>query len=149
MWINFLYKGNKNICCVGDDDQSIYSWRGADVSNLLNFEKTFNNVEIIRLEQNYRSTKNILICASKLISKNKGRYGKELWSDNEQGNKISINGFWDTKEESTFVSDKIENLLSDKKKLSQIAILFRIAAHTDRLRKDLYPWVYRFELWVV
>ena len=130
MWINFLYKGNKNICCVGDDDQSIYSWRGADVSNLLNFEKTFNNVEIIRLEQNYRSTKNILICASKLISKNKGRYGKELWSDNEQGNKISINGFWDTKEESTFVSDKIENLLSDKKKLSQIAILFRIAAHT-------------------
>ena len=78
-WIHFLYKGNKNICCVGDDDQSIYSWRGADVTNLLNFEKNFENVTIVRLEQNYRSTRNILSCASTLISKNKGRYGKELW----------------------------------------------------------------------
>ena len=103
---SLLYQGNKNICCVGDDDQSIYSWRGAEVSNLLNFEKNFENVQIIRLEQNYRSTKKILNCASKLISKNKGRYGKELWSDNDEGNKIRINGFWETKEESTFVSDK-------------------------------------------
>ena len=129
-WIHYLYQGNKNICCVGDDDQSIYSWRGAEVSNLLNFEKNFENVQIIRLEQNYRSTKKILNCASKLISKNKGRYGKELWSDNDEGNKIRINGFWETKEESTFVSDKIENLISNKTKLSEISILFRIAAHT-------------------
>ena len=129
-WIHYLYQGNKNICCVGDDDQSIYSWRGAEVSNLLNFEKNFENALIIRLEQNYRSTKKILNCASKLISKNKGRYGKELWSDNDEGNKIRINGFWETKEESTFVSDKIENLISNKTKLSEISILFRIAAHT-------------------
>ncbi len=129
-WIHYLYLGNKNICCVGDDDQSIYSWRGAEVSNLLNFEKNFENAQIIRLEQNYRSTKKILNCASKLISKNKGRYGKELWSDNDEGNKIRINGFWETKEESTFVSDKIENLISNKTKLSEISILFRIAAHT-------------------
>ncbi len=129
-WIHYLYQGNKNICCVGDDDQSIYSWRGAEVSNLLNFEKNFENTQIIRLEQNYRSTKKILNCASKLISKNKGRYGKELWSDNDEGNKIRINGFWETKEESTFVSDKIENLISNKTKLSEISILFRIAAHT-------------------
>ncbi len=129
-WIHYLYQGNKNICCVGDDDQSIYSWRGAEVSNLLNFEKNFENVQIIRLEQNYRSTKKILNCASKLISKNKGRYGKELWSDNDEGNKIRINGFWETKEESTFVSDKIENLISNKTKLSEISILFRISAHT-------------------
>ena len=113
-WIHFLYKGNKNICCVGDDDQSIYSWRGADVTNLLNFEKNFENVTIVRLEQNYRSTRNILSCASTLIAKNKGRYGKELWSKNQIGEKITINGFWETKEESIFVTDKIENIIKDK-----------------------------------
>ena len=112
-WIHFLQKGNKNICCVGDDDQSIYSWRGADVTNLLNFEKNFENVTIVRLEQNYRSTRNILSCASTLISKNKGRYGKELWSKNQIGEKITINGFWETKEESIFVTDKIENIIKD------------------------------------
>ena len=130
MWIHYLYQGHKNICCVGDDDQSIYSWRGADVSNLLNFEKNFSDVEIIRLEQNYRSTKNILNCASSLISKNKGRYGKELWSDNDVGDKINVNGFWETKEEAIFVSEKIENLIKDNEKLNEIAILFRVAAHT-------------------
>jgi len=136
-WLEYLYHGNKNICCVGDDDQSIYSWRGADVSNLLNFDKNFSNSLIIRLEQNYRSTKNILSCASSLIKKNKGRYGKTLWSDNEEGEKILINGFWETKEEATFVTDKIEFLIKKKISLSEIAILFRVAAHTrsfeDRL----------------
>ncbi len=129
-WIRYLYQGNQNICCVGDDDQSIYSWRGADVSNLLNFEKNFNNSEIIRLEQNYRSTKNILKCASSLISKNKGRYGKELWSENETGEKINVNGFWETKEEAIHVSDNIEKLIKNRIPLSQISILFRVAAHT-------------------
>ncbi len=136
-WIEFLYNGYKNICCVGDDDQSIYSWRGADVSNLLNFDKNFSKNQIIRLEQNYRSTKNILSCASALISKNKGRYGKDLWSENEEGEKITINGFWETKEESVFVSDKIENLIKNKNKLSEISILFRIAAHTRSFEERL------------
>jgi len=77
-WLEYLYEGHKNICCVGDDDQSIYSWRGADVTNLLEFKKNFNKPKIIRLEQNYRSTKNILECASILIDKNKNRYGKKL-----------------------------------------------------------------------
>ena len=136
-WIKYLYQGSKNICCVGDDDQSIYSWRGADVSNLLNFETNFSNTQIIRLEQNYRSTKNILSCASTLIEKNKGRYGKKLWSHNEEGEKISINGFWETKEESIYVSDKIENLIKNNKKLSEISILFRIAAHTRSFEERL------------
>ena len=137
LWIKYLYNGNKNICCVGDDDQSIYSWRGADVSNLLEFEKNFSKTKIIKLEQNYRSTKNILKSASALISKNKGRYGKELWSNNEVGEKINVNGFWETKEESVFVSDKIENLIKNKKKLSEISILFRISAHTRSFEERL------------
>ena len=129
-WLEILSEGQKNICCVGDDDQSIYSWRGADVSNLLNFEKNFEKPRIIRLEQNYRSTKNILECASYLIAKNHGRYGKKLWSENNDGDKISIRGFWETKEESFFVSDEIEKLISYKTPLNEIAILFRVAAHT-------------------
>ncbi len=137
IWIKYLYEGCKNVCCVGDDDQSIYSWRGADISNLLNFDKNFTNSKIIRLEQNYRSTKNILNCASALISKNKGRYGKELWSNNDIGEKISINGFWETKEESIYVTDEIENLIKNKKKLSEISILFRIAAHTRSFEERL------------
>ncbi len=136
-WLEYLYQGHKNICCVGDDDQSIYSWRGADVTNLLEFKKNFNDPKIIRLEQNYRSTKNILECASILIDKNKSRYGKKLWSDNEIGEKITINGFWETKEEAINTTDQIELLISKKVKLSEIAILFRVAAHTrsfeDRL----------------
>ena len=129
-WLEIFYEGHKNICCVGDDDQSIYSWRGADVSNLLNFEKNFSKPEVIRLEQNYRSTKNILECASILIQKNKGRYGKDLWSDNEEGEKIFINGFWQTKDESIFVSDQIEKLLSSNISLKEVALLFRVSAHT-------------------
>ena len=136
-WIKYLYQGNNNICCVGDDDQSIYSWRGADVSNLLNFENNFSKTKIIRLEQNYRSTKNILKCASTLISKNKGRYGKELWSNNAHGEKITVSGFWETKEESIYVSDKIENLIKNKNKLSEISILFRISAHTRTFEERL------------
>ena len=136
-WLEFLYEGHKNICCVGDDDQSIYSWRGADVTNLLEFKKNFNKTKLIRLEQNYRSTKNILECASILIDKNKNRYGKKLWSENEVGEKININGFWETKEEAIFTTDQIEMLISKKVALSEIAILFRVAAHTrsfeDRL----------------
>ena len=130
IWLEYIYKFHKNICCVGDDDQSIYSWRGANVTNLLSFEKNFSKPTIIRLEQNYRSTQNILECASSLIKKNSGRYGKELWSENIKGEKASISGFWQTKEEAIFVSDQIEKIIKNKVPFSQIAILFRVAAHT-------------------
>ena len=136
-WLEYLYEGHKNICCVGDDDQSIYSWRGADVTNLLEFKKNFQTSKIIRLEQNYRSTQNILECASVLIDKNKNRYGKKLWSENEIGEKISINGFWETKEEAIYTTDQIENLVQKKVDLSNIAILFRVAAHTRSFEERL------------
>ncbi len=129
-WLELLYLKNKNICCVGDDDQSIYSWRGADISNLLSFEKNFPNSTIMRLEQNYRSSQNILDCAASLIDKNKNRYGKKLWSEKDKGEKIIISGFWETKDEAMFVSDQIEKLLTKNTKHSEIAILFRVAAHT-------------------
>ena len=137
IWLKYLYGKHQNICCVGDDDQSIYSWRGADISILLNFEKIFFKPVVLRLEQNYRSTQNILRCASALIKKNKGRYGKNLWSKKEEGEKISISGFWETKEEAIYVTDEIEKLLLKKIHHNEIAILFRVAAHTrsfeDRL----------------
>ena len=136
-WLEYLYQGHKNICCVGDDDQSIYSWRGADVTNLLEFKKNFQSPNIIRLEQNYRSTKNILECASILIDKNKNRYGKKLWSENEEGEKIFINGFWETKEEAIFTTDQIDKLVSNKVQLSEIAILFRVSAHTRSFEERL------------
>ena len=136
-WLEYLYNGHKNICCVGDDDQSIYSWRGADVTNLLEFKKNFQTPKIIRLEQNYRSTQNILECASVLIDKNKNRYGKKLWSDNEIGEKISINGFWETKEEAIYTTNQIENLVQKKVDLSNIAILFRVSAHTRSFEERL------------
>jgi len=129
-WLKYLYNLNKNICCVGDDDQSIYSWRGAEIKNILSFEKTFENSEIIRLEQNYRSTKRILNCASYLINYNKNRYGKKLWSDNISGEKIKIRGFLETKEEAIYISNTIEELKKKKISLNEIAILMRIAAHT-------------------
>ena len=130
VWLKYLYGKHKNICCVGDDDQSIYSWRGADISNILNYEKTFLKPKIIRLEQNYRSTQNILRCASSLISNNKGRYGKKLWCDNGDGEKILIKGFWEIKEEALYISDAIEKLISKNMPLKEIAILLRVSAHT-------------------
>ena len=130
LWLKYLYGKHKNICCVGDDDQSIYSWRGADITNILKYEKTFFKSKIIRLEQNYRSTQNILRCASSLIANNKGRYGKALWSSNNNGEKINIRGFWETKEEALYISDEIEKLISKKIPFKEIAILLRVAAHT-------------------
>jgi len=130
LWLKYLYGKHKNICCVGDDDQSIYSWRGADIANILKYENTFLKSKIIRLEQNYRSTQNILRCASSLILNNKGRYGKALWSSNSNGEKINIRGFWETKEEALYISDEIEKLISEKIPFKEIAILLRVAAHT-------------------
>jgi len=115
----------KNICCVGDDDQSIYSWRGAEVTNILKFEKDFINSKIIRLEQNYRSTGNILAAASKLIEANESRFGKTLWTSSNGGEKVSVTSTWDGEEEARIITDEIEQQSLNKKNLDEVAILVR------------------------
>ena len=129
-WLNLLSEKNKNICCVGDDDQSIYSWRGAEIKNILNFEKNFKNTKIIKLEQNYRSTKNILSAASSLISNNDSRHPKKLWSEFSEGDKVQIQSFSDGLQEAIFISDQIEKTLIKNTKLNNIAILVRAAFQT-------------------
>ena len=108
LWLRLLAQDHKNICCVGDDDQSIYGWRGAEVGNILKFEKDFANAEIIRLEQNYRSTPHILGAASTLIKANKGRLGKTLWTANKSGEKVRLLGHWDGEEEARWIGDEAE-----------------------------------------
>ena len=115
----------KNICCVGDDDQSIYSWRGAEVTNILKFEKDFLDSKIIRLEQNYRSTGNILAAASKLIEANESRFGKTLWTSSNGGEKVSVTSTWDGEEEARIITDEIEQQSLNKKNLDEVAILVR------------------------
>ncbi len=125
MLLRLLTEFNKNICCVGDEDQSIYGWRGAQLKNILNFEKDFANSKIIRLEQNYRSTGNILETASSLISENKERIGKKLWTKGSNGDQVVINNFEDDDFEALFISKKIQEFKKDEISLSQIAILTR------------------------
>jgi len=110
LWLRLLAQGHKNIACVGDDDQSIYAWRGAEVGNILRFEKDFPGAKVVRLEQNYRSTAPILAAASGLISHNEGRLGKTLWTAAEGGDPVIVRGLWDGPEEARFVSDHIEDL---------------------------------------
>jgi DNA helicase II / ATP-dependent DNA helicase PcrA len=122
--------GNKNICCVGDDDQSIYGWRGAEVDNILRFEHDFPGAVVIRLERNYRSTGHILAAAAHLIAHNEGRLGKTLRTDDELGEKVSVTGAWDSEEEARAVGEEIEQLQrADESgkahKLNEIAILVR------------------------
>jgi DNA helicase II / ATP-dependent DNA helicase PcrA len=115
----------KNICCVGDDDQSIYGWRGAEVDNILRFEHDFPGATVIRLERNYRSTGHILAAASHLIAHNEGRLGKTLRTDDELGEKVSVTGAWDSEEEARAVGEEIEQLQRDGHALNEIAILVR------------------------
>ena len=129
-WLNLLAKKNNNICCVGDDDQSIYSWRGAEIKNFLDFNKTYKNAKIIKLEQNYRSTQNILSAASGLISKNSDRLGKELWTDGEDGNLVKLTCYKNGKEEATAISDIIEQKLKKKYSFNNISILVRAIFQT-------------------
>ena len=128
-WLNFLAKFNKNICCVGDDDQSIYSWRGAEIKNFLDFDKIYENTKIIRLEKNYRSTQNILSVASKLISFNENRVGKNLYTNSEEGELVSLNCYRNGKDEAIGVSDQIEKL-KEKISYNNIAILVRAIFQT-------------------
>ena len=128
-WLNLLSEENKNICCVGDDDQSIYSWRGAEIKNFLEFDKMYENTKIIRLEKNYRSTQNILTVASCLISNNENRVGKTLFTDGEEGENIYLDSYRSGKDEAIGVSEKIEKLKS-KFKLNNISILVRAIFQT-------------------
>ncbi len=129
-WLKFLTKCHDNICCVGDDDQSIYSWRGAEIKNFLDFDKVYNNTKIIRLEENYRSTQNILNVASELISKNENRLGKELISNQSQGELVKLNCFKNGKDEAISISKIIENQVSKKYRLNNVAILVRAIYQT-------------------
>ena len=130
LWLRLLAHGAHNICCVGDDDQSIYGWRGAEVGNILRFERDFPGAKVIRLEQNYRSTRHILGAASGLIACNAGRLGKTLWTEADGGEKVRVRGVWDGEEEARFVADEIEALQRRGHLLSQIAILVRAGFQT-------------------
>ncbi len=129
-WLNILAKLNKNICCVGDDDQSIYSWRGAEIKNFLEFDKIYKDTKIIRLEQNYRSTQNILSVASTLISNNKKRVGKTLTSQSSEGDLIKLSCYRNGKDEAIGLSDEIEKRLKKTFSLNSITILVRAIFQT-------------------
>ncbi|MEO9826674.1 MAG: UvrD-helicase domain-containing protein [Paracoccaceae bacterium] len=142
MWLRLLAGGHKNICCVGDDDQSIYGWRGAEVGNILRFEKDFPGAAVIRLEQNYRSTPHILAAASGVIEANTSRLGKTLFTDREQGEKVRLIGHWDGDEEARWIGEEIEAMQHGTRglrdfSLNEMAILVR-ASHQMRAFEDRF-----------
>ena len=142
LWLRLLASSHQNICCVGDDDQSIYGWRGAEVGNILKFENDFKNSTVLRLEQNYRSTEHILGAASHLIHGNKERLEKTLWTDQSGGNKVKLIGHWDGDEEARWIGDEIEaaelgNSSRDPVSPENIAILVR-ASHQMRAFEDRF-----------
>ncbi|WP_435115913.1 ATP-dependent helicase [Candidatus Pelagibacter bacterium nBUS_49] len=129
-WLNLLSEKNKNLCCVGDDDQSIYSWRGAEIKNFLEFDQVYKNTKVIRLEQNYRSSQNILSVASNLISNNQNRVGKTLTTTMEEGDLVKLNCFKNGKDEAIGISDEIEKKLKKKYSFNEMAILVRAIFQT-------------------
>ena len=129
-WLNLLSERNKNICCVGDDDQSIYSWRGAEIKNFLEFDQVYENTKVIRLEQNYRSSQNILSVASNLISNNQNRVGKTLITTMEEGDLVKLSCFKNGKDEAIGISDEIEKKIKNKFSYNNIAILVRAIFQT-------------------
>ncbi|MFY0635750.1 MAG: UvrD-helicase domain-containing protein [Vannielia sp.] len=142
LWLRLLAQGHKNICCVGDDDQSIYGWRGAEVGNILRFEKDFPGAHVVRLEQNYRSTPHILGAAGGVIAANKGRLGKELWTEAEEGEKVRLIGHWDGEEEARWIGDELEAMGGGTRGmrpigLNECAILVR-ASHQMRAFEDRF-----------
>ena len=130
LWLRLLAQEHKNICVVGDDDQSIYSWRGAEVANILKFEQDFPGATVIKLEQNYRSTPDILAAASGLIDANSQRLGKTLWTTRNGGDKVRVIGVWDGPEEARRVGEEVERLEREGASLSQVAILVRAQFQT-------------------
>ena len=137
LWLRLLAQERKNLCCVGDDDQSIYSWRGAKVENILKFERDFPGAKVIRLEQNYRSTPHILAAASGVIANNSGRLGKTLWTEEAEGEKVKVLGVWDGPEEARRVGEEIDACQRAGKTLDDIAILVR-AQHQTREFEDRF-----------
>ncbi|KIC48409.1 UvrD-helicase domain-containing protein [Tateyamaria sp. ANG-S1] len=142
LWLRLLAQGHKNICCVGDDDQSIYGWRGAEVGNILRFEKDFPGAHVVRLEQNYRSTPHILAAASGVIDGNENRLGKTLWTDKNDGEKVRLIGHWDGEEEARWIGEEIEASQKGTRgvrpmSLEDIAILVR-ASHQMRAFEDRF-----------
>jgi len=142
LWLRLLASGHKNICCVGDDDQSIYGWRGAEVGNILRFDKDFPGAHVVRLEQNYRSTPHILAAASGVIAGNEGRLGKTLWTEATEGEKVRLIGHWDGEEEARWIGEEIESMQSGtrglrKFGLEEMAILVR-ASHQMRAFEDRF-----------
>ena len=129
-WLNLLSEKNRNLCCVGDDDQSIYSWRGAEIKNFLEFDQVYKNTKVIRLEQNYRSSQNILSVASNLIANNQNRVGKNLTTTMEEGNLVKLNCFKNGKDEAIGVSDEIEKKIKKKYSYNNVAILVRAIFQT-------------------
>ena len=140
LWLRLLAQGSHNICCVGDDDQSIYGWRGAEVDNILRFDKDFPGAKIIRLEQNYRSTGHILATASALIAHNSERLGKTLHTNIGDGEKVLLRGCWDDEEEARNICDQIEQLQRDGHSLEQVAVLVR-ASFQMRALEDRFVTV--------
>ncbi|HXC91612.1 MAG TPA: UvrD-helicase domain-containing protein [Stellaceae bacterium] len=130
LWLRLLAQARRNLCCVGDDDQSIYSWRGAEIGNILRFESDFPGASVIRLEENYRSTSRILAAAAGMIAHNSGRLGKTLWTQADEGDKLTVRGVWDAEEEARWVGDEIEALQRNGHALSEIAILVRAGFQT-------------------
>ncbi len=130
LWLRLLAQAHKNICCVGDDDQSIYGWRGAEVGNILRFEHDFPGAKVLRLERNYRSTQPILGAASGLIAHNEGRLGKTLWTDTPGGEKVIVRGVWDGDEEARVVGEEIESLERKGHKRAEVAVLVRAGFQT-------------------
>ena len=129
-WLNLLSEKTKNLCCVGDDDQSIYSWRGAEIKNFLEFDQVYENTKVIRLEQNYRSSQNILSVASNLISNNQNRVGKTLTTNMEEGDLVKLNCYKNGKDEAIGISDEIEKKLKKKYSFNEMAILVRAIFQT-------------------
>ncbi|MGC6496829.1 MAG: ATP-dependent helicase [Candidatus Puniceispirillaceae bacterium] len=130
LWLRLLTGTDRNLCCVGDDDQSIYGWRGAEVGNILKFESDFPGAAIVRLEENYRSTGHILAAASGIIARNESRLGKTLYTAADAGEKLRVNGYWDGADEARAVSADIEAMQADGPELSQIAVLVRAGFQT-------------------
>ncbi len=142
LWLRLLAASHKNICCVGDDDQSIYGWRGAEVGNILRFEKDFPGAKVVRLEQNYRSTPHILAAASGVIDANKGRLGKTLYTDLTEGEKVRLIGHWDGEEEARWIGEELEAMQGGTRglrafDLEECAILVR-ASHQMRAFEDRF-----------